>query len=437
MAVKVSPFGPKPQFLLVNGLPAVANKLFFYVAGSVGTKQNTYTDSTGLVANTNPLILNTLGEPSTEIWFTVSQAYKVVYAPSTDTDPPTSPIWTIDNLTGINDSTTTIDQWIAFSGAPTFVSAVSFTLVGDQTSTFQIGRRVKTTNSGGTIYSTITGSAFAAVTTITVVNDSGTLDSGLSAVSYGILSANNDSVPRGIFPTIANVQKQTFTYFTTAGIATAFTLTPSPAISANTAGTKLDVVFHLAAGATPTLAVNGLAALPLKYYDATGTLQAVTATQLPINWRSPVLSDGTNWIVQIVPPAAATVIPTATNVPNVFLTSDNNVGTSYANVVNTGAIGASGEKWMIAACASMLDSGSTDTFNVRIWDGTTTYVETAIANTTAFYCPATISIILTLSAATTFHLSAKGGAAGAVAKATANSGGTNKATWINAVKLSP
>lgn len=190
MAVNPSPLGPKPQYELADGTPAVGYKLFFYVAGSVNTKQNTYTDSTGSVANANPIVLNALGQPTTQIWFTAGQSYKVVYAPSTDTDPPTSPVWTIDNISGINDVTVSQSEWVS-GPAPTYVSATSFTLVGDQTSTFTKGRRVKTTNSGGTVYSTITNTAFAAVTTVTVANDTGSLDSGLSAVSYGLLSAVN------------------------------------------------------------------------------------------------------------------------------------------------------------------------------------------------------------------------------------------------------
>lgn len=193
--VNPSSWGPKPQFELSDGTPAVGNKLFSYVAGSVNTKQNTYTDRTGTVANANPLVLNALGMPTTEWWFQAGLQYKIVYAPSTDTDPPTSPIWSVDYVSGQNDVTATQDQWVSYSGAPTYVSATSFTLVGDQTSTFQVGRRVKTTNTGGTIYSTITVSAFGALTTITVVNDSGTLDSGLSAVSYGLLSSANTSSP--------------------------------------------------------------------------------------------------------------------------------------------------------------------------------------------------------------------------------------------------
>lgn len=199
MSVNVSPFGPCPQFELSTGVPAVGYKLFFYVAGST-TKQDTYTDSTGLVANTNPLILNALGMPDTEIWLTAGQAYKVVYTSSTDTDPPASPIRTWDNLSGINDTVVTIDQWVASGLTPTYVSATQFTVTGDQTSAFHVGRRLKTTNTSGTIYSRITASAYTTLTTITVVNDSGSLDSGLSAVSYGLITSSNSSLPAIISP---------------------------------------------------------------------------------------------------------------------------------------------------------------------------------------------------------------------------------------------
>lgn len=195
MAVNCSPFGPKPQFLLSTGLPAVGNQLFFYVAGSVNTKQNTYTTSTGGVANANPIVLNALGEPSTEIWFTAGQSYKVVYAPSTDTDPPTSPIWTIDNLSGINDITSAVTEWIA-GPSPTYISAANFSLVGDQTSNFTLGRRCKFTVTAGTVYGTIVNSVFGIATTITMKMDAAfALDNGLSAVSYALLAADHPSVP--------------------------------------------------------------------------------------------------------------------------------------------------------------------------------------------------------------------------------------------------
>lgn len=197
MAVNPSSLGgPKPQWELSDGTPAVGNRLFFYVGGSVNTKQNTYTDSTGGSANTNPIVLNALGMPTTEIWFTAGLSYKVVYAPPGSDDPPNSPIFTVDNLRGINDTSVTISQWVASGVTPTFVSTTSFTMPGDQTTEFHPGRRILTTNTGGSVYSYIVTSVFGALTTVTVVNDgAGVLDSGLSAVSYGLLTTDNPSTP--------------------------------------------------------------------------------------------------------------------------------------------------------------------------------------------------------------------------------------------------
>jgi len=95
----------------------------------------------------------------------------------------------------VNDTASSIDQWLSSGLVPTYISATQFTVAGDQTGIFHAGRRIKTTNSGGTIYSTITASVYTSLTTITVVNDSGTLDAGLSAVFYGIISQVNSSLP--------------------------------------------------------------------------------------------------------------------------------------------------------------------------------------------------------------------------------------------------
>lgn len=94
-----------------------------------------------------------------------------------------------------------------------------------------------------------------------------------------------------------NAQLQAATAFTTGGTATAFTLTPAPVIAANAANLRFRVKFHAAAGATPTLAVNGKAALNLKYRDSSGTKQAITSTQVPSGWIADVECDGTDWVV--------------------------------------------------------------------------------------------------------------------------------------------
>jgi hypothetical protein len=188
---KLSPIGNNAQF--INGDPAVGAKLFFYAAGS-STKQTTYTDEAGLIPQTNPIILDSRGEPAQPIWLTEGLEYKVVFTSSTDTDPPTSPIWDVDNVTGINDASVAIDQWIDSGVTPTYVNATQFTLPGDQTSAFQVNRRIKATVTAGTVYGYISASVFGALTTVTVVLDSGTLDSGLSAVQYGLITPTNTSL---------------------------------------------------------------------------------------------------------------------------------------------------------------------------------------------------------------------------------------------------
>lgn len=93
---------PIQRFVDNNGNALVGGLLFTYAAGTT-TKLATYTDSTGATQQTNPIVLNSRGEPennlgtSVGIWLT-SAAYKFVLSPAGDTDPPTNPIWTLDNI---------------------------------------------------------------------------------------------------------------------------------------------------------------------------------------------------------------------------------------------------------------------------------------------------------------------------------------------------
>lgn len=99
LAVAADLVAPSPKFRGEdnNGNPLTGGKLFTYQAGTT-TKQATYTDSGGLTPNTNPVILNTRGEA--DVWMVPGQAYKFTLSPSTDGDPPTNPIWTVDQLFG-------------------------------------------------------------------------------------------------------------------------------------------------------------------------------------------------------------------------------------------------------------------------------------------------------------------------------------------------
>jgi len=177
-----------------NGDPLSGGEIFVYLAGS-STPATTYTTQAGGVANTFPIDLNTLGvNEDGEIWLIGGSSYKFVIKDSAGVT-----LRTIDNVSGINDTAVTTDQWLVYQATPTYVSATSFTVSGDQTQTFQVGRRLKSTNTGGTIYSTITGSVYSSPnTTVTVRNDSGTLDSGLSQVSYAVMSVLQTSMPGGM-----------------------------------------------------------------------------------------------------------------------------------------------------------------------------------------------------------------------------------------------
>jgi len=212
MGVKLCPDFWSPQ-VDANAATYSGAKLFCYAAGG-STKQATYTDSTGGVAQTNPIIFNAKGVPDDPPWLTEGVTYKFVLAPSTDTDPPTSPIGSWDNIEGINDVTVSLslDQWTAFSGTPTFISTTKFSVTGDQTTELHVGRRLKITQSSGTVYAAITVSTYTSLTTITVSVDSGgVLDSGISAVSYGVMSAVNTSFPRQVVITESIVDDEVTT----------------------------------------------------------------------------------------------------------------------------------------------------------------------------------------------------------------------------------
>jgi hypothetical protein len=195
MTAYLSPVG-NDQFVDVNGNPLTGGKVYTYLAGT-STPADTWATSAGDVAQPNPIVLNSLGATFNPIWLTADVAYKIVIKDSLGV----STLYTFDNITGINDPAySLLSEWVLFASAPTYIASTIFSVAADQTIIFQPGRRVKTINSGGTVYSTIQTSVFATgVTTITVLNDSGALDSGLSAVYYGFLSASNPAIPDSSF----------------------------------------------------------------------------------------------------------------------------------------------------------------------------------------------------------------------------------------------
>ena len=81
---------PKLQFFDANGDPLVGGKMYTYEAGT-STPRTTYVDSSGVTANTNPIILDSRGEAN--VWLDPTLAYKFVLRTSADVI-----IWTVDQI---------------------------------------------------------------------------------------------------------------------------------------------------------------------------------------------------------------------------------------------------------------------------------------------------------------------------------------------------
>lgn len=189
-AVKFSPFG-NSQTVNAVGAPASGWKIYTYQAGS-STPLASYTDNTGNVAQTNPIIINSLGFPSNgQIWLQAGVAYKMVLTDQNDVVQKTE-----DNIAGVNDTASSVSEWVT-GPTPTYINATSFSVAGDQRQTFQVGRRLRFSVNAGTVYGTVATSVYngSSLTTITIGGGEGPLDSGLSSVSYGFLAPQNTSIP--------------------------------------------------------------------------------------------------------------------------------------------------------------------------------------------------------------------------------------------------
>ena len=118
MAVNISAFGGVGwQFFDNNGVILTGGLIYTYAAGST-TPAPTYTSYTGLIAHTNPIVLNAAGRvPGGEIWLEMGLNYKFVLKTATGTT-----IATFDNIYGSGSRVAFLDN---FTGNG---STVNFTL---------------------------------------------------------------------------------------------------------------------------------------------------------------------------------------------------------------------------------------------------------------------------------------------------------------------
>ena len=129
-------------------------------------------------------------------------------------------------------------------------------------------------------------------------------DNAQSAMLAMITAHEAAANPHTQYATKAAVQAQTYTAFTTAGVAPTFTLTASPAIAAYAAGQRLRVKFGSAGNGADTLNVNALGSKSLKQYDATG---AKVAAVIAANQLVDVEYDGVEFV--LLDPLPVAVMP--------------------------------------------------------------------------------------------------------------------------------
>jgi hypothetical protein len=117
MTATLSP-SPKAQFFTAAGVPLVGGKLFTYASGTT-VPLATYTDSTGVTANTNPVILDSRGEAN--VWLGPSR-YTWVLKDSLD-----NLIWT---AAGVNSSPSAQTATIIATGGQTVFTVPEYGLGG-------------------------------------------------------------------------------------------------------------------------------------------------------------------------------------------------------------------------------------------------------------------------------------------------------------------
>lgn len=119
------------QFLDNNGVMLSGGLLYIYAAGTT-TPTTTYTSISGATPHANPIVLDSTGRVTSEIWITEGASCKFTLKTSTGVE-----IWTKDNIEGINDvtaattaATAALDAYKAAVAASSGSSLVGFTQPG-------------------------------------------------------------------------------------------------------------------------------------------------------------------------------------------------------------------------------------------------------------------------------------------------------------------
>lgn len=293
-------YNPVVRFTDSNGDALSGGKVFTYEPGT-STLKTSYQDQALTTPHANPIILDSNGEEV--VW--LDGLYKINVLDSSDVQQANFPVDDFSTAPAAA-AATEANQWIATGDVTTFISSTSFSVPNDKTSTYTVGRRVQCVVTAGTVYGRVSASSFgASITTVTVVLDSGNLDSGLSAVSVGIITPNNHSIPKTEFDiddattlispaTAQQISSGELVYVVDTGAADAYVMTLVPAITTYTTGQELGTkIVNANLTTTPTVEVNGLGAKTIKREDGS----ALIVGDLPANHPAIFRYDGTDMLL--------------------------------------------------------------------------------------------------------------------------------------------
>lgn len=157
MAVILSPLaGAGWQFFDDNGATLTGGLLYTYAAGTT-TPLTTYSSSTGATANANPIVLDSAGRISGEVWLINATPYKFVLKTSAGVT-----LWTNDNIAGIPASNNT--SFVLLGATSGQITLKAADIAGTNTITFPA-------STGTVILSTSTG--FTGTTTFETISATG------------------------------------------------------------------------------------------------------------------------------------------------------------------------------------------------------------------------------------------------------------------------
>lgn len=155
---------------------------------------------------------------------------------------------------------------------------------------------------GTTAISFATGSVVGLRMTASDMQDA--INLAAQATTYGEDLLWAASVDAQVTKLGSALQKQLVQAFTTAGTSTAYTITPTPAITAYAANLSFDVTFNQTCGLNPTLSISGVLTPPnLVKQNPDGTYSNLAAGDVVANHRSRVtLLSATQALVEKLPP---------------------------------------------------------------------------------------------------------------------------------------